>query len=83
VAITEQELGRGDVEVAMVLGPGFASTQVDRQGDPVPNSQISYLPALFSYDMTGHDNLGVAQGVRTDTAGTAGFSRPNERTRLP
>ena len=45
VTITAEDTARGEAEVTMVLGPCFRITQVDRQGIPVPYSEISYVPA--------------------------------------
>jgi hypothetical protein len=76
VTITAEDTARGEAEVTMVLGPCFRITQVDRQGIPVPYSEISYVPAPLATEAGGYENWAVAHGIRTDAGGSARFFHP-------
>jgi len=76
VTITEADAARGETEVAVDLGPSFRITQVDRQGRPVPNSEVSRTPVSFPREIPGDENLAGGMGFRTDAEGSARIFRP-------
>ena len=57
-------------------GPSFRITQIDRQGKPVPNSEVSRTPVSFPRDIPGDEKLAAGMGFRTDAKGSARIFRP-------